>query len=112
MSKPYPSSALGPLGFPLQLPVWYRRTDEREWYTGVTQSISISGAVIEPDEPMMPTGPIIVAIPLPVMPGCLIGRGRIVRTFSADASRHATFAVAVDRYRIGRRDVVLKSPNR
>jgi hypothetical protein len=94
--------------FPLHLPVWYRRANEREWHTGVTRSISITGATIQPDEPDMPTGPLVIAIPLPVYPGCLIGRGRIVRTVAVARSTQPTFAVAVDRYRIARRDTVLR----
>jgi hypothetical protein len=94
--------------FPLNLPVWYRRANEREWHKGVTRSISITGATIQPDEPVMPTGPLIVAIPLPVYPGCLIGRARIVRAVPAPGTR-PTFAIAVERYRIGRRDTILRS---
>jgi hypothetical protein len=93
--------------------VWYRAAHERSWRSGITHSISTSGAIIQPDDRLIPTGPIVVAIPLPVVPGCLVGRGRIVRSSSKPAtSEPATFAIAVDRYRIGRSDDVLSSPAR
>jgi hypothetical protein len=95
------------------LPVWYRKPDEHQWHTGTTQSISISGAIIHADEPITPADPIVIAISLPVVPGCLVGRGRIVRTVANTSETSGnTFIVAVDRYRISRRDVVLSSPKR
>ena len=96
--------------FALRLRVWYRAAGERSWRSGTTQSISASGAIIQPDDRVVPTGPIDVAIPLPAVPGCLVGRGRIVRsTRERAASARRTFAIAVDRYRIGRSDAVLSS---
>jgi hypothetical protein len=91
--------------------VWYRAAHECSWRSGITHSISSSGAIIQPDDRLIPAGPILVAIPLPAVPGCLVGRGRIVRSSAAPVrGEHATFAIAVDRYRIGRSDAVLTSP--
>jgi hypothetical protein len=96
--------------FDLNLPVWYRLASEHEWHKGSTQSISASGAIIRADEPSVPVDPIVIAISLPAVPGCLVGRGHIVRTLSSDpAAGETTFAVAVDHYRIGRRNEVLSS---
>ena len=89
----------------------YRRTNEQEWHTGTTQSISLSGAVIRADEAFGPAEPVEIAISLPAVPGCLVGRGHIVRTLpSSSSSAETTFAVAVDRYSISRLEKVLSYP--
>ena len=118
--------------FDLCLPVSYRIGNEQQWRTGITQSISATGALIRArqsagaaaahdgtarqgsgrperqsngagEEPVAPADPIVVAISLPVGPGCLIGRGRIVRTLAPGVhTGETTFAVMVDRFRIGR----------
>ena len=95
--------------FDLCVPVWYKTANETEWHAGVTENISASGALIRADGPVVPTAPVVVAIALPPMNGCLVGRGRIVRTVEAPAdSSLATFAVAVKRYRIDRYESVLR----
>jgi hypothetical protein len=90
--------------------VRYRRANEQEWHTGTTQSISLSGAVILADEALVPAEPVEIAISLPAVPGCLVGRGHIVRSLSSTSSPQTTFAVSVERYRIGRLDDVLSYP--
>jgi hypothetical protein len=52
---------------------------------------------------------IIVAIALPSVDGCLVGRGRVVRTIEAPAEgAPPSFAVAVSHYRLARLDSVLR----
>jgi hypothetical protein len=57
----------------------------------------------------VPSDQILVEIPLPVAPGCLFGEGRVVRTVlpNEDTGGMTTLTIAVDRYRIGRRDALL-----
>ena len=99
--------------FDLRLPVSYRMEHEREWRRGTTESISTTGAAIRAHQSVVPTGPILIAISLPVVPGYLVGRGRIVRTLPPGAhTDEAGFVVAVDRYRIGRRDSLLNAHER
>jgi hypothetical protein len=94
--------------FGLCLPVWYRAASETAWHTGLTRSVSATGAVIRADEAGAPSERIIVAIELPSV-GCLVGHGRLVRILQASAgAAPATFAVAVSRYRLDRRDAVLR----
>ena len=88
--------------------MWYRALDETEWHTGLTRSVSTTGALIRADEPGPPSEHLIVAIELPSV-GCLVGHGRIARIIEAPAeAAPATFAVAVTRYRLDRRDDVLR----
>jgi len=97
-----------PQRFSLCLPVWYRAASETEWHTGLTRSVSSTGALIRADESNVPAKRVIVAIELPSAEGCLVGRGRVVRTIeSPSAGAPASFAVAVSHYRLGRRDSVL-----
>lgn len=99
--------------FDVRLPVSYRMEHEREWRRGSTESISTTGALIRAHQSVVPTGPILIAISLPVVPGYLIGRGRIVRTLPQGAhTDEAGFVVAVDSFRIGRRDSVLNGHER
>ena len=103
--------------FDLCLPVSFRIGNEQQWRTGTTESISATGALIRarqsvgvaaaPADPegksVAPSDPIVVAISLPVVPGCLIGRGRIVRMLAPGAQTDETaFAIMIDRFRIGR----------
>jgi hypothetical protein len=88
--------------------VWYRAVSETTWRTGLTRSISVTGALIRAAEAGAPSERITVAIELP-SGGCLVGRGRTVRIVEApDEAAPATFAVAVTRYRIVRRDAVMR----
>jgi hypothetical protein len=97
--------------FDLQLPVSYRSGDEQTWHSGTTESISMSGAIIRAHESIVPADPIDVAIALPFVPGCLVGRGRVVRTVPSIAqSDEITFVIAVDNYRINHRDAVVNAP--
>jgi len=85
----------------LSLPVWFRAAGETLWHNGVTQSVSTNGAVIRADGPAPSSEPVIVVIVLPSVAGCLVGRGRVVRTVEPCAQRAvATFSIAVRRYRI------------
>jgi hypothetical protein len=94
--------------YSLCLPVWYRAAGETEWHTGLTRSVSTTGAVIRADEDGAPSEQLIVAIGLPSVTGCLIGTGRVVRMIgSAGESAPATFAVQMTRYRLDRRDAAL-----
>jgi hypothetical protein len=103
--------------FDLCLPVSFRIGNEQQWRTGTTESISSTGALIRARQSVgvavaracpegksvAPSDPIVVAISLPVVPGCLIGRGRIVRMLESGAHTDGTsFAVMVDRFRVGR----------
>jgi hypothetical protein len=95
------------------MPVWYKAANETEWHAGLTQNVSATGALIRADSPVIPTEPVIVAIALPQVEGCLIGRGRIVRTVETPPQTAlATFAVAVKRYRIDRYDFVFRGISR
>ena len=90
------------------LPVWYKAANETEWHAGLTENVSSTGALIRADSPVVPTQPVVVAITLPSVEGCLIGRGRIVRAVETPAPMaFATFAVTVKRYRIDRYESVL-----
>jgi hypothetical protein len=85
----------------LCVPVWYKAANETEWHAGITENISATGALIRADGPVVPTQPVVVAIALPAVQGCLVGRGRIVRTVETPApTALSTFAIAVKRYRI------------
>jgi hypothetical protein len=89
--------------------VWYRAADETEWHTGLTRSVSTTGALIRADEAGAPSEVVTVAIGLPSVTGCLVGSGRVVRVIgSTDDAAPATFAVQVTRYRLDRRDAVLR----
>jgi hypothetical protein len=95
--------------FHLSVPVWYRTADETEWHTGTTQNISATGALITSNSQVVPTEPVVIAIELPPLKRCLVGRGRIVRTVETPTeTASATFAVAVKRYRIARHNSVLR----
>ena len=94
--------------FDLRVPVWYKAAGETAWHAGVTQNISANGALIRADSPVAPTQPIVVAIALPQVSGCLVGCGRIVRTVEPAVTASATFAIAVKRYRIDRYESVLR----
>src|ERR1044071_5639660 len=90
------------------LPVWYRGVDETEWHTGLSRTVSTTGALIHADEPGLPSDRLIVAIELPSVPGCLVGRGRVIRLVSAeDEAAPLTFAVQVSRYRLEPLNMVL-----
>jgi hypothetical protein len=94
--------------YTLCLPVWYRGVDETEWHTGLSRSVSTTGALIHADEPGVPSDKLIVAIELPTVPGCLVGRGRVIRLVtSEDATAPPTFAVQVPRYRLNSLNLVL-----
>jgi hypothetical protein len=99
--------------FPLQLPVWYRMAGDACWHPGVTASISSTGALIYSKGPRPPTTRILIAISLADTGGCLVGRGRIARTFVPSASRSSSaFAVAVRGFRLDRRGRVLHHASR
>ena len=103
------SGARRPQRFCLCLPVWYRAAGEAEWHTGLTRSVSSTGALIRADESGVPAKRVIVAIALPSAEGCLVGSGRVVRKIGAPAEGSpASFAVAVSHYRLERRDSVLR----
>ena len=79
----------------------YRTDGEHRWHDGLTVNLSAGGAVIIGDAPASATGGIVVMIPLPDAGGCLIGRGRIVRTAPIPARRdRCSFAIAVPHYRL------------
>ena len=86
--------------FDLTLPVWYRTTDETQWRTGVTETVSATGALIRAEEPTPPAQPVRVVIALPSLAGCLIGSGRIVRTIEVDGESVATFAIDVGHFHL------------
>jgi hypothetical protein len=90
--------------------VWYRTEGETEWHTGLTRSISATGALIRADEAGAPAEDVVVAIELPSVASCLVGHGRIVRVVGAPGEdAPATFAVQVKNYRLDRRDAILQS---
>ena len=89
--------------------MWYRTAGETEWHTGLTRSISATGALIRADEAGAPSEDVVVAIELPSVASCLVGHGRIVRIVGAPGEdAPATFAVSVTGYRLDRRDAVLR----
>ena len=88
-----------PQRFDLNLPVWYRSTDETHWHTGVTEIVSSTGALIRAEEPAAPTQQVRVVIELPSMAGCLIGSGRIVPPEETHCPA-GTFAIAVGHFHI------------
>jgi len=95
--------------YTLCLPVWYRGTNEAEWHTGLSRRVSSTGALIDADEPGVPSERLIVAIELPSVSGCLVGCGRVIRLIeSADATAPPTFAIRIDQYRLDRREDVLR----
>jgi hypothetical protein len=94
--------------FDLNLPVWYRRADEALWHTGVTETVSSTGALIRAEEPSASARPVTVVIALPSVAGCLIGSGRIVRTVETEGQSDASFAIAVGHFHI-RSKAVLNS---
>jgi hypothetical protein len=65
--------------------------------------------LIRADEAGVPSEQLIVAIGLPSVVGCLVGSGRVVKMIgSTGDAAPATFAVQVTRYRLHRRDAVLR----
>jgi hypothetical protein len=95
--------------FDLCVPVWFKAGNETEWRAGITQNVSASGALIRADSPVVPTEPVVVAIALPAVNGCLVGRGHIVRTVEPlERPALAAFAIAVRRYRIDRYESFLR----
>jgi hypothetical protein len=104
-----PSVLLRRRSYSLCLPVWYRAESETEWHTGLTRSVSTTGALIRADEAGAPAEQIIVAIGLPSVTGCLVGSGRVVKVIrSTGDAAAATFEVQVDEYRLDSRDAVLR----
>jgi hypothetical protein len=92
----------------LCLPVWFRSTNASQWQTGLSRSISTTGALIRADGPCLPCDELIVVIELPSATGCLVGRGRVIRVANAqDETGLLTFAVHVPRYRLERCDALL-----
>jgi hypothetical protein len=88
------------------LPVIYKADHEHGWHEGVTVSLSASGALIDGEAPASHVETIVVVIPLLSSDGCLVGRGRVVRTPDLDET-HGPFAIAVPRYRLQRQAVAL-----
>ena len=81
--------------------MWYRAADETQWHTGVTETVSSTGALIRAEEPAAPTRPVHLVIALPSVAGCLIGSGRIVRTVEPEGQpAPGTFAIAVGHFHI------------
>jgi len=84
--------------FQLRLPVWFRTSRDAEWRTGLSHCVSTTGAVIECDDLPSVFDAIVVIIAL-TETGCLVGRGRVVRTQrSVGADIPASFAIAIDHY--------------
>ena len=107
-------SAMCPCRYDLHLPVWYRVQGERSWHTGTTESVSRSGVMIRTHERNELNGLVRVVIELPNedgsgTAGCLTGIGHFVRAQNADRSDAPSFAIAVKRYRVQRRDRVSPS---
>ena len=94
--------------------MWYRVQGERSWHTGTTESVSRSGVMIRTHERNEPKGLVRVVIELPHDDesggaGCLTGIGHVVQERSAVRSDAPSFAIAVKRYRVQRRDHVSPS---
>ena len=107
-------SAKRPCRYDLHLPVWYRSRGERSWHTGTTESVSRSGVMIRTHERNDLNGLVRVVIVLPDengsgTAGCLTGIGHVVRAQNAQRSDAPSFAIAVKRYRVQRRDHVKPS---
>jgi hypothetical protein len=69
------------------------------------------GRVVVPAHPIRdhPSQKLIVLIELPSVPGCLVGRGRVIRLVSEDdQTAPLTFAVQVARYRLDSLHQVLR----
>ena len=92
--------------FDLNLPVWYRVADETQWQSGVTETVSATGASIRVADPVRTRRPIHVVIALPSAAGCLIGSGRIVRTVETDGRPVVTLAIAVGHFHIRSKSVL------
>src|SRR5688572_4848682 len=100
--------------FALHLPVWYRVAGEAEWHAGTTENISASGAAIRGKQPIKAPTSVRVIIPLPSPrtehAGCLMARGRVVRTIDLPSHPEASgFAVSVTRYRLDTRGRALNT---
>jgi hypothetical protein len=103
-----------PCRYDLHLPVWYRAQGERRWHAGTTLSVSRSGVMIRTHERNEPDGLVRVVIELPYeeesdATGCLTGIGHVVRAPNAETSDAPSFAIAVKRYRVQRREHVSPS---
>jgi hypothetical protein len=92
--------------FDLNLPVWYRRTGEARWQSGITETVSATGTLIRAADTAPSEWPVSVVIALPSAAGCLIGRGRLVRTSDTDGEPAATFAVSVGHFHIRSKSVL------
>jgi len=74
---------------------------------GLSRCVSTSGAVIESDDLPSVSDSIVVVIALPDS-GCLVGRGRVVRTQpSTGPDSPATFVIAVNQYALEHRERIL-----
>ena len=87
--------------------MWYRSADESQWHTGVTETVSATGALIRVEESVPTAQPVHVVIALPSAAGCLIGTGRLVQTPEPDEHPAARFAIGVGKFHI-RSKAVLK----
>lgn len=95
--------------FDVHLEAWYRVAGDTNWRHGTTRNVSTSGALIEGEAPAFGDR-LVVVISLPSA-GCLIGRGRIVRT-AYSGPEPPTFAAAIERYAIQHRATSLASAAR
>ncbi len=95
-----------PRCFELHLAVRYRTSRDTSWRTGVSRSVSIHSAVIHADDPPSVFDAVEVVIALSDA-GCLVGRGRVIRTQPSSAGSSADFSITVNRYTICRRDSAL-----
>jgi len=90
--------------FDVRLEAWFRLADDECWLRGLTHNVSTTGAVIRSSHRCPAGEQIAVVIALPSA-GCLVGRGRVVRELTSGSS--VTFAVAVERFRLERRDAAM-----
>jgi len=68
--------------------------------------VSAHGVVVHTDDPPLVFDAVDVVIALSDT-GCLVGRGRVIRTQPSGASPSADFSITVDRYTIRRRAAAL-----
>jgi len=93
--------------FSLRLRVFYRLRGEARWRASHTERISTSEAVIRGRRPARNTDDITFVITLPPTrahrAGCLIGHGRVKRSFRRpEAAAKPAFAVAMSDCRLDR----------
>ena len=95
----------------LQLTVRFRPAGESAWLDGTTQNVSASGVLFHAPRPIAANTPVELRLALPLGPAPnafseVMCNGRIVRTVPSPVDGHTGLAVAIDDYKLVRRETI------